>query len=458
MSAGKVPPNLREHAPMTAAKEWLDTREIELVECLVPDINGVGKGKIVPAEDLVSGEIRLPEAVFGQDVVGGWCEDHDLFDVADVDMLLTPDATTLVLQPWSNAKTAQCICDCESLDGAPLTIAPRTILRNILDLFQAKEMRPVIAQEAEFYLVERNPDPTKPLEAAAGVSGRQQKTPRSFQMEALSEFAPFLERLYEYSAGHEIVTAGVVTEMGCGQLEVNFRHGDALACADGMFNFKRIARQAALEQGYYATFLSKPMSGEPGSAMHLHQSVVDVLSGSNIFSNKDGDHSEQFYAYLGGLQKYTPHVMAFLAPNVNSYRRFEGAESCPINTEWGIDNRTTGFRVPRSNADSTRIENRIPGSDTNPYLAVAACLACGYLGMQEGARPSEPTMESAWDLEHTLPRTLRESLDLLLECEPLIDLFGERFVNVFVDLKLRELAAFSGTVTAWEREHLVLTT
>ena len=150
--------------------------------------------------------------------------------------------------------------------------------------------------------------------------------------------------------------------------------------------------------------------------------------------------------------------MAFLAPNVNSYRRFEGAESCPINTEWGIDNRTTGFRVPRSNADSTRIENRIPGSDTNPYLAVAACLACGYLGMQEGLRPREPSTESAWDLEHTLPRALRESLDLLLECEPLIDLFGERFVNVFVDLKLRELTAFSGTVTAWEREHLVLTT
>ena len=83
MSAGKVPPNLREHAPMTAAKKWLDTKEIELVECLVPDINGVSKGKIVRAEDLVSGEIRLPEAVFGQDVVGGWCEDHDLFDVAD---------------------------------------------------------------------------------------------------------------------------------------------------------------------------------------------------------------------------------------------------------------------------------------------------------------------------------------------------------------------------------------
>lgn len=441
---------------MITAQEWLASNEIDLVECLVPDIHGMSKGKIVPADDLVNAEVRLPEAVFGQDIIGGWCEDHDLFDVADVDMLLIPDAKTLIVQPWSKSKIAQCICDCKTLDGEDSSIAPRTVLQNVLDLFQAKGMSPVIAQEAEFYLVERNTDPDKPIQAASGVSGREQKSPRSFQTEALADFSPFLERLYQYSKDHDIVTAGVVSEMGCGQLEINFRHGEPLTSADGMFNFKRIARQAALEQGYYATFLSKPISREPGSAMHLHQSIEDPASGDNLFANDDGGYSEHFFAYLGGLQKYTPSVMAFLAPNVNSYRRFEDAESCPINTKWGIDNRTTGFRVPHSNADSTRIENRIPGSDTNPYLAIAASLACGYLGIQEGLRPGEPIAESAWDLEHSLPRSLRESLDLLLQCKPIIDLFGERFVSVFVDLKLRELGAYSSTVTAWEREHLLL--
>ncbi|MEE3278935.1 MAG: glutamine synthetase family protein [Pseudomonadota bacterium] len=457
MSAGKVPAHLFEHAPMTTAEEWLASRKIDLVECLVPDIHGVSKGKIVPAEDLAKGGIRLPEAIFGQDVIGGWSENHDLFDVADIDMLLIPDATTLIEQPWSTTKTAQCICDCETLEGAASTIAPRTILKHILELFHVKNLNPVVAQEAEFYLVEKNSDPTKPIQAATGTSGRQQKTPRSFQTEALAEFSPFLERLYEYSKGHDIETAGVVSEMGCGQLEINFRHGDPLRSADGMFNFKRIARQAAMEQGYHATFLSKPMSHEPGSAMHLHQSIVEAVSGDNLFSDNDGEYSEQFYAYLGGLQRYTPHVMAFLAPYVNSYRRFEDAESCPTNTQWGIDNRTTGFRIPRSNADSTRIENRIPGSDTNSYLAIAASLACGYLGIQEGLRPSKPIIESAWDLERTLPRSLHESLELLLQCEPIIDLLGERFVNVFVDLKARELSEFSSTVTTWERQHLLLT-
>jgi glutamine synthetase len=191
--------------------------------------------------------------------------------------------------------------------------------------------------------------------------------------------------------------------------------------------------------------------------MHLHQSIVDLESGKNLFANDDGSYSEHFNAYLGGLQKYTRNVMAILAPNVNSYRRFEGAESCPTNVEWGVDNRTTGFRVPLGAAASTRIENRIPGSDTNPYLAIAVSLACGYLGIKEGLKPGDPISESAWDLAYTMPRTLRESLELLLECDPLAELLGRRFVKLFVDMKQREVDAFSAVVTAWEREHLLLT-
>jgi glutamine synthetase len=457
LCAGKVSCNSPEYSPMVDAKKWLETEKIEFVECLVPDLNGVGKGKTVLPGDLINGEVRLPEAIFGQDVVGGWCEDYDLLDVTDVDMVLNPDLNTLMRQPWSKTRTAQCICDCQSLAGEEIAIAPRALLKRIMSLFNEMGMQPVVAQEAEFYLVAKNPEPILPLQAAHGVSGRQQKTPRSFQMEALSEYAPFLETLHEYCKVQNIVTSGIVQEMGRGQLEVNFKHGDALQRADEMFNFKRVARQVALDQGYYATFLSKPMTSEPGSAMHLHQSIVDLESGKNLFANDDGSYSEHFNAYLGGLQKYTRHVMAILAPNVNSYRRFDGAESCPTNVEWGVDNRTTGFRVPRGAAVSTRIENRIPGSDTNPYLAIAVSLACGYLGIKEGLSPSEPISESAWDLAYTMPRTLRESLGLLLECEPLAELLGDRFVKLFVDLKQREVDAFSAVVTAWEREHLLLT-
>ncbi len=442
---------------MSEMKRWLEAHQVEFVECLVPDFNGIGKGKTVPAKELYDGVIRLPEAIFGQDILGQWCEDHDLVDIADIDMVLIPDESTLANQPWTDTKTAQCICDCQGKDGEVLDIAPRSLLKKIIDLFSELGMQPVVAQEAEFYLVARNPDPMLPLTAAPGVSGRQPVAPRSFQMEALSEYSPFLESLYSFAKEQNIETAGVVQEMGRGQLEVNFKHGNPLQRADEMFNFKRIARQAALQNGYYATFLSKPISREPGSAMHLHQSLVDQKTLKNIFVDDNGTHSERFRAYLGGLQKYAANATVFFAPNVNSYRRFEGAESNPTNVEWGFDNRTTGFRVPVSEPGATRIENRIPGSDTNPYLAIAANLACGYLGLQENAVPHDPVKDSAWDLPSALPGTLADALVLLNDCQPLIELFGERFVKLFTDIKTREAKAFSEEVTAWEREHLLLT-
>jgi glutamine synthetase len=428
----------------------------KFIECLVPDFNGAAKGKSVSAKEFEQSEIRIAEAIFGQDVVGNWCEDHDLVDVADVDMVLVPDITTLVTQPWSGT-TAQCICDCESINGETLDLAPRSILKQIIGRFEEIGLLPVIAQEAEFYLVQNNPDPLHPLRAAPGVSGRIPNSPRSFQVEAMAEYAPFIEAMYRYADAQGIELTGTIQEMGEGQIEVNFMHAGALRKADEMFYFKRLVRQAAQDCGIHATFMAKPMTGSPGSAMHLHQSLVDAETGKNVFAGTEGGYSDRFTAYLGGLQKYTPHIMALLAPHVNSYRRFESADSCPTNVEWGIDNRTTGFRVPRSDAAATRIENRIPGSDNNPYLAIAASLACGYLGLTEKLKPGKPVKESAWDLDYTIPRTLRDSLEMLSSCEPLVDLFGERFVQLYVDIKQREIDAFSAVVTAWEREHLLLT-
>lgn len=442
---------------MSELKRWLEEKQIDFVECIVPDFNGIGKGKTVSCKEILDGVIRLPEAIFGQDIIGDWCKDYDLLDVSDLDMTLIPDESTLVNQPWSKVNTAQCICDCESKDGSVLDIAPRSILKRVINLFGELGIQPIVAQEAEFYLIERNPDPMFPVRAAPGISGRQQKAPRSYQMEALSEYSPFFETLYAYAKEQNIGTAGVVQEMGQGQVEINFNHGNPLEKADEMFNFKRVARQAAIENGYYATFLAKPISGKPGSAMHLHQSLLDQKTRKNLFVADDGSLSDMFMAYLGGLQKYTESGIALFAPNVNSYRRFEVAETCPTNVEWGFDNRTAGFRVPTSNPNATRIENRIPGADTNPYLAIAINLACGYLGLQENLKPSEPVEESAWDLPRTIPRTLIEALDKLSECQPLIDIFGDRFVKLFIDIKNREALAFSKEVTVWEREHLLLT-
>lgn len=442
--------------PMTDPNNWLAEKKIKFVECLVPDFSGIAKGKTLRAQDFAEGEIRIAEAIFGQDLLGKWVDDEDLIDVADIDMILVPDTGTLVEQPWSN-NLAQCLCDCDSLRGGVLEMAPRTLLKRMVSKFADMGLEPVIAQEAEFYLVERNPDPLQPLNAAPGASGRVPKRPRSFQSEAIAEYAPFLESLHRFADVQGIRITSTVQEMGQGQIEVNFHHASALEKADEMFYFKRIAKQAALEQGYIATFMAKPMSNAPGSAMHLHQSLVEAETGENMFAGTEGRFSDRFYAYLGGLQKYTPLAIALFAPSVNSFRRFEGAESCPTNVEWGIDNRTTGFRVPKCDAPGTRIENRIPGSDNNPYLAIALSLACGYLGLRENLRPTDPVEDSAWDREDGFPSTLADALDELENCEALMDLLGERFVKLFIHMRREEIASFSAQVTPWEREHLLLT-
>jgi glutamine synthetase len=148
--------------------------------------------------------------------------------------------------------------------------------------------------------------------------------------------------------------------------------------------------------------------------------------------------------------------MSLFAPNMNSFRRIIRRHLAPINTHWGYDNRTAGLRVPMSKPEARRVENRLGGADANPYLAMAASLACGYLGMMEGLKPSEPVAGSAYDLPFGLPRSIEEAVRLLRECRPLIDLLGERFVLAYTAVKECEHDTFLQVISSWEREHLLL--
>jgi glutamine synthetase len=181
-----------------------------------------------------------------------------------------------------------------------------------------------------------------------------------------------------------------------------------------------------------------------------------VKSRKNIFSNADGTPSPLFFAHIGGLQKYLPAAMALFCANVNSYRRLTRYLSAPINVHWGYDNRTAGLRVPMSDAQARRVENRVAGADANPYIAIAASLACGYLGMVEGVQPSDPIVGSAHDLPFGLPRSLDEALRELRACEPLVKLLGEAFVEAFTIVKEAEYEVFLQVISSWEREHLLL--
>ncbi|MEW6024687.1 MAG: glutamine synthetase family protein [Pseudomonadota bacterium] len=431
------------------------------MECLVPDLTGVARGKILPRVKFTEERgMRLPEAVLGMTVTGNSPTHDAAYDKAisstDRDMILKADPTTITMVPWAVDPTAQVIHDCYFASGELVDFAPRSVLRRVLKLYEKKGWKPLVAPELEFYLTAKNIDPDLPLTAPIGRSGRSETSRQVYSIDAVNEFDPLFEDIYDYCDMMNLDVDTLIHEIGAGQMEINFQHGDPLGLGDKVFYFKRTLREAALKHDMYATFMAKPMAGEPGSAMHVHQSVVDAGTGRNIFSNEDGSESKLFHQYIGGLQRYMPSAMAVVAPYVNSYRRIVRHTAAPINLQWGIDNRTVGFRVPVSGSQDRRVENRIIGADANPYLALAVTLACGYLGMVEGTEPSPIVEGSAYNMPVELPQGLPEALNLLRGEAALREVLGERFIDVYSAIKELEHQEFMTVISPWEREHLLL--
>ena len=441
------------------ARKWLAARNIEDIECLVPDQAGVARGKMMPVQKFLAGPtMTMPGSILTQTIAGDYPDDDDLFenDPADQDILLEPDFSTLSVVPWEEDPTAQLLHDAYHSDGRPVEIAPRQVLRRIIELYANEGWQPVVAPEIEFYLVKPNTDPDYPLEPPQGRSGRPEAARQSYSIAAVNEFDDLFDDIYHFSEAQGLEIDTLIHEEGAAQMEINLRHGNPLMLADQVFLFKRTIREAALRHDMYATFMAKPMEREPGSAMHIHQSINDIKTGRNIFSDENGDPTPQFFAFIGGSQKYLPAVMCILAPYVNSYRRLIRSGSAPVNTMWGYDNRTVGLRVPNSSPAGRRLENRIPSSDANPYLAIAASLACGYLGMREGLMVSDPVSGAANEEEISLPRGLLEAVALFEDSEELIDIFGKRFVGTYGAIKRAEYETFMQVISPWEREYLLL--
>ena len=305
----------RADGAMSHIERWCRERAITEVEALMPDMSGVARGKVVPvAAYCRTLGLNLPEALVLQTVTGDYPEDQSAVDPSDRDIVLHADERTIRLVPWAAEPTAQVIHDCFHADGAPVTTTPRYVLRRVLDLYREHGWRPVVAPELEFYLVKRNADADYPLEPPQGRSGQAERGRQSYGIDALNEYDPLVDDIYDFCEAQEIELGTLSHEAGVAQLEINLSHGDPLELADQAFLFKRTVREAATRHGVYATFMAKPMESEPGSAMHIHQSVVDADTGENVFANGDGTMTPLFHAHIGGLQRYLPAAMSFLAP------------------------------------------------------------------------------------------------------------------------------------------------
>ena len=439
-----------------AARAYLDGHRLDEVECVIPDLPGIARGKAVPASKFArQSQFFLPNSIFFQTIAGGWGDAAGDAGFTEPDMILKPDMSTATAAPWTGDWTLQVIHDAFDQEGTPIPMAPRNVLKRVCQLYADKGWTPIVAPEMEFFLVARNIDPARPIEAMMGRSGRPAAGRQAYSMSAVDEYGPVIDDIYDFAEAQGFEIDGITQEGGAGQVEINLRHGDPVKLADEIFYFKRLIREAALRHDCFATFMAKPIEGEPGSAMHMHHSVVDA-DGNNIFSTPDGAETPAFAHFIAGLQSHLPSVIALLAPYVNSYRRYVKDHAAPINLEWGRDNRTTGIRIPVSDPASRRVENRLAGMDCNPYLGIAGSLACGYLGLVAQEDPSPECDGDAYAGEEDIPYDLYSALDLFDAAGDIHAILGPEFARVYSIVKKAEYGEFLQVISPWEREHLLL--
>jgi glutamine synthetase len=440
-------------------RAWLTHHRIEEVDCAVPDIAGVARGKTMPAGKFAKLDaVHLPISIFHQTITGdyvGFEEDGQQL-YAESDLMMVPDLDTIRPAPWASSPTAQVIHDATWQTGEPVEIAPRQVLKRVLKLYEDEGWLPVVAPELEFYLTKTNPDPDYPLEPPTGRSGRAGAGRQAYSLGAVDEYDKIVDDIYEYAERQYLKIDTIIQEGGAAQLEINLLHGNPVDLADQVFLFKRTIREAAFTHGCYATFMAKPLANEPGSAMHIHQSLTDKKTGRNVFTDENGAPTKLFYQFLAGQQQYLPQATCLLAPYVNSYRRLVPGGAAPINVEWGNDNRSAGLRVPFAPSAARRVENRLAGSDANPYIAIAASLACGYLGIKKALEPRAAVVGNAYRSDHELPRGLLEALTEFEDSTDLHEILGKRFSHVYLELKRSEFEEFMRVISPWEREHLLL--
>ncbi|MEO0397811.1 MAG: glutamine synthetase family protein [Pseudomonadota bacterium] len=439
---------------------WLKSRQIAEIYCVIPDLSGAARGKsMTPSvflNSIKNDGLRLAEPVMTINIFGEYTF-NDYVRRSERDIFLRSDFSTLHQLPWNKDKTACVVCDVFHADGKPFQLASREILKTVIGLYEQRGWRPIVGPEVEFYLIAKFKGHILEPEAPLGVSGLSEFGQHSFGVDSIDEFDDFFEELYDYCELQDIPLDTLIHEDGPCQFEVNLSHTDALRVADQLFLFKRAARHAARRHDMFVSFMAKPYGDESGSSMHLHQSIVDADTGKNIFADDDGEDSTLFRHYVGGLQSYLRDAMPFFAPYTNSYNRFEAYMSAPTNVHWSRENRTVGLRVPESTPQARRVENRIAGSDVNPYLALAATLLCGYVGMVDGIERRAEFVGNAYeDTARAVPDTLTEAVKGFRKSEMLRKYLGDAIVDTYADLKETEYENRSRILSPWDVQYLMV--
>ncbi len=428
---------------------------IDQIECVTPDLNGIPRGKVMTAEGFLEGRrLQMARGVMLQCIMGGYPPAR-FYGSDDGDLALVAEPSQIHRLPWSEEGLALAICDANELDGRPSALSTRGQLKAVIARYAALGLAPVVATELEFFVFAPNTDPQQPFLPPMGKDGRRELGHSAFSVSSNNGLRPFFQEVYQCMAALGLPRDTFMHEMGVSQFEINLLHGDPLLLADQTFLFKHLLKEVALKHGLSVVCMAKPLAHTPGSSMHIHQSVVEIASGRNVFSDEQGQPTEAFYHFIGGQQACMADFTALFAPNVNSYQRLCHPYASPNNACWSEDNRAAGLRIPASAPVARRVENRLPGADANPYLAIAASLAAGLHGIEQRLQPA-PAIQGEFEVPEplSLPCTLHAALERLKRSGLARELFGSEFIEGYIASKTLELTDFFNEITPWERRVL----
>jgi glutamine synthetase len=361
------------------------------------------------------------------------------------DFHLQPDFGTLRRIPWLPG-TALVLCDVLWEDGSPVVASPRQVLREQVERARAAGFEPMFGTELEFYLL-------KESYAEAHAKHFRELTPSvpyilDYHVLATTYDEPLIRQIRNGMVGAGIRVESSKGEAWPGQHEINFRFGDAVRAADEHVVYKNGAKEIAALNGCSITFMAKPDHTWIGNSCHIHASLW--RDSGNVFADENGP----FGSFLAGWIACAKELALFLAPNVNSYKRFVAGSWAPTTLAWGHDNRTCGFRIV-GHGPSKRVETRIPGGDVNPYLAIAALIAAGLHGIEQGLEAPAALEGNAYESDvERFPSTLREAIAELERGTVARAAFGDEVVEHYLNYGRTEQRLFDSAVHCWERERL----
>lgn len=438
-----------------AALEYVKEYPLGKVKLAVTDIDGILRGKVIRRDKFLG---VLDDGFGFCDVVLGWdCNDvaydnttftgwHTGYPDTNVKL----DLNTFRKVPWDD-DVPFFLGDFMSPDDKQLPICSRGLLKRVKQQALDAGYTPMMSQEYEWFNFSETP---KSLEEK-GFQNIETLTPGMFGYSVLrsSQQSEFFNDLFDLMERFDVPLEGLHTETGPGVYEAAILYGDAIDAADRAVLFKTAAKEIGARHGVMPSFMAKWDENLPGCSGHVHQSLWN--DSGNLFYDANAEYkmSELMRSYMAGLLHCLPHVLPMYAPTINSYKRLVEGAWAPTTITWGLDNRTTALRALPGSAKSTRIETRVPGSDVNPYLSMAASLASGLYGIRHGLKLDQPhSVGNGYrDLSNgVLPRNLGEATNIMKDSPIAEELFGAEFVAHFTQTRDWEWRQYAKVVTDWE--------